>query len=428
MALRKTTFALALGVAVLAASRVEAQQAGSRPAQADIEAAQAILAVHALDGWLLHQNKGQNPIAEELVRPEGSPTRQWFYFIPASGQPSLLVHRSEVRSFEQVPGRKVEYTGFRDLRTGVQTLLRGSKRVAMEYAPDSRIPGLTRVDAATVALVKSAGVDIASSAELVQFTKALWGPEGRVAHYVAAHHLTKVREEVLDWLAEQVLAQRRVTERDVQEQILARYRIRGIETHAPPVVAAGENTADPNYAPSRTRARVINRGDLVLLELWGRLEGAERPIYANLSWVAFVGEEVPERYRSVFQVVARARDATVELVRERVAKRRAIRGFEADQKARSIIGEAGFADRFVHRTGHSLDTSLHGDGANLDDYESHDTRNLIPDAGFTVGTGIYVKGDFGVRSEVGVYVGREGVEVTSPAQRAITAILARPGA
>lgn len=389
----------------------------------DVEAAQAILAVQTLDGWLLHEHKGANPIALELVNPEGELERQWFYFIPAEGQPTALVHKSEAQAFEQVPGRKIEYGGYRDLKGGLRTVLKGAKRVAMEYAPESKIPSLTRVDAATVSLVKKQGVKITSSADLVQFTKSLWGPEGRVAHYVAVHHLTKIREEVLDWLAERMVAGKATTELDLQREILDRMKIRGVVAEEPPVVATGAHTADPTYQVSSRRASVIERDDLILLDLRGRLKDAERPIYANLTWMAYAGDEVPDRYAEVFDVVVRARDAAVDFIRERVQKRRAVKGFEADQRARAVIGEAGFADRFVHRTGHSLDTDLHGAGANLDDYETHDTRNLVQDTGFTVGPGVYVQDDFGVRSEIDLYIGRQGLEVTSPVQAEITPIL-----
>jgi hypothetical protein len=418
---RAVTAALAtLFVGLLAAPAPAATRPGTR---VDVEAAQAILAVQQLDGWLLAQSGSRNAIAAELVQPSGVPSRQWFYFIPAQGGPVALVHKSEVAAFDDVPGKKIEYAGVRDLRTGLRTMLKGTRRIAMEYAPASRIPSLTRVDAGTIALVVKQGIQIASSAELIQFTKSLWGPEGRVAHYVAMHHLARLKDAALEHLAAELKAGRRVSEHQLQQFLQSGYKMRGIEG-PPPIVAAGANTGDIQYTPSRERSAPIARGDLLLLDLSARVGDAERPIYARLAWVAYVGENVPERYVAVFRHVAAARDAAIRHIEERQAKRRVVKGYEADQQARSLIGRANLADKFVHRTGHSLDTSLFGDGANLDDYETHDTRSLVMGSGFTVGPGVYVRGDFGIRSVVNVYLGRKGLEVTGPAQQQITAVLA----
>ena len=401
------------------------QGGAHRGSRVDVEAAQAMLAVQGLDGWLLAQPAGaKNPIAAELVQPSGPPTRRWFYFIPRSGQPVALVHKSETADFDHVPGSKIEYTGYRDLTSGLRTVLRGAHRVAMEYAPKSGIPSLTRVDSGTVALVKHQGVRIASSAELVQFTKSLWGPRGRVAHYVAMHHLTRLKDQALAHLAAELRAGHSVTEYQLSQFIVHGYQVRGIEG-PPPVVAAGAHTANPHYLPGPDGSATIARGDLLLLDLAGRVTDADRPIYAQLAWMAYVGDSVPDRYARVFKTVAAARDAVVSFIDDRVSHRRVVKGFEADQRARAAVSAAGMGDKFVQRTGHSLDSSLFGDGANLDDYETHDTRTLVMGSGFTVGPGVYQRGDFGERSVVDLYIGRKGVEVTGPTQQEITAVLAQ---
>lgn len=408
---------LIVAVAVLVARPAAAQQT------LDIEAAQAILAVQNLDGWLLTDTAGNNPVARELVGAEGSPTRQWFYFVPAQGTPTAVVHKSEIGAFERVRGSKIEYSGFRDLRSSLRTLLGGSKRVAMEYAPSSRIASLTRVDDATIDIVRKLGVTVESSAELVQFTKSLWQPEGRVSHYVAMHHLARLKDRALQHIGKELAAGRQVSERDVQRLIEKGYAMRGISGPAP-VVASGNNTGDPRYRPSDEQSSPIEVGDLIVLDLSAQVDGAERPIFARLTWVAYAGESVPDRYSQVFGELVKARDAAVALIEARIGRRRIVKGYQADQAARSLLGRAGLADKFVHRTGHSLDTSLFGDGANLDDYETHDTRNLVMGSGFTVGPGVYVRGDFGMRSMVCVYIGRGGIEVTGPAQQSITPVLA----
>jgi Xaa-Pro aminopeptidase len=416
----RAAFILLIALAVTPASADDSELRS----RFDQEAVQGLLAVQRLDGWLLYDSKGTNPIATELVNPAGTTSRGWYYLIPADGQPTALVHKSEMSLFDKVPGTKIEYNGYRDLKDGLAKMLKGVKAVGMEYAPKSGIPSLTRVDAATIDLVKAQGVKIESSSGLVQFTKSLWGPDGRVSHYVTAHHLTKLRASALGFIRDQLAAGKPVTEYSVQKHIIEGYKIRGIDGPVP-IVAVNENTADPNYTPSAKSSSTIKDGDFVLLNLRAKLDTADRAIFADVTWVAYVGATVPDRYKKVFDIVAQARDAAIDHIRDRTERRRAVKGYEPDQKARNVIATAGYGDNFVHRTGHSLDSALEGDGANLDDYETHDTRNLVMGSGFTVEPGVYIKGDFGVRAGLNVFIGRDGVELTIPAQTEITAILAR---
>jgi len=391
----------------------------------DVEAAQAILAVQRLDGWLLAQTGSQNPVAADLVGPSGTTSLQWFYFIPAQGQPTALVHQSEAALFSDITGSTVQYTDSRDLKKKLRALLKGARKIAMESAPKSKIPALNRVDASTLRMVRAAGARVSSSAELVQFTKSLWGPGGRVAHYVAIHHLTRLKDAALAHLAAELRAGRTVTELDLQQLIAKGYEVRGLEG-PPPVVAAGANTADPQYVPTAQKWSPIKEGDLLILDLSARVAGSERPIYARLGWVAFVGDSVPEKFAQPFAEVAAARDAAIKFIDDRLQRKRVVKGFEVDRQARTALAAVkNTAGDFPHPLGHSLDSSLKGDGANLDDLETHDTRNLVMGAGFTVGPGAYTRGEFGVRSVVDVYLGRRGVEVTSPTQQQVTAVLAK---
>lgn len=416
------TAAAVAALATAPAAAAPAQPGATRP-RIDLDAVQGLLAVQRLDGWLLYDFRGQNPIAQELVSPEGHQTRRWFYFIPAEGQPVALVHKIEAANFARVPGRKIEYAGWRELDAGLRELLRGSRKVAMEYSPQGAIPALSRVDAGTFERVRRVGgVKIVSSADLVQYTKAIWGDAGRKAHAVAVHHLVQIRKEALAWLAREVRAGRDVTEWDLQQRMYRAYAVRGLEGE-PPIVAVNANAADPHYYPTREAAAHIREGDLLLVDMWAKSLDVDRGIYADMTWMAYVGSDVPNRYVRAFEVVAKARDATVAFIDGRIKRRRVVRGYEADQQARSIVAAAGFGDKFIHRTGHSIDTDVHGAGAHLDDYETHDTRPLVRGAGFSVEPGIYVRGDFGVRSEIDVYVGARGVEVTTPVQREIEALL-----
>ncbi len=394
--------------------------AGAKP-RVDVEAAQAILAVQRLDGWLLAQTGSQNPVAADLVGPSGTTSLQWFYLIPAQGETTALCHQSEAAQFTGTAGVVIDYTDNRDLKKKLRALLKGKRRVAMEHAAGSKIPALNRVDAATLRMVRAAGAKVSSSAELVQFTKSLWGPEGRVAHYLAIHHLTRLKDAALAHLAAELRAGRAVTELDLQQLIQKGYEVRGLEG-PPPIVAAGANTADPAYTPTAQKTSPIKEGELVLLDLSARVAGAERPIYARLGWVAYVGDSVPDNIAQPFAQVAAARDGAIKFVDERLQRKRVVKGFEVDRHARGALAAAKVGE-FPHPTGHSLDTSLKGDGANIDDLETKDTRNLVMGAGFTVGPGVYQKGAFGMRSVVDVYIGRRGVEVTSPTQQQVTAVL-----
>jgi Xaa-Pro aminopeptidase len=405
----------------------------SKGRKLDISAVQGLLAVQSLDGWLLYDRSGQNPIAHKLVAPIGSPSRAWFYWIPENGEPTALVHQSEAASFAHLAGKRVTYAGYRDLGKQLKALLgtgpvkKGAKAkkltIAMEYSPGGQVPSMSKVDAGTIELVKGLGVTIKSSEGLVQFTKALWGPEGRVQHYIAVHHLTELRKDALAWLARQISEGKKVTELDVQQRIVRGMQVRDIEG-PPPVVAAGAHTADPYYVPTSDRSAEIKQGDLVLVSLAARTT-TEDGIYAAATWVAYVGATVPERMASAFEVVALARDEAIALITDRTKRRRAVRGSDVDQAARKFIEKANLGDRFVHRTGHALDTDLQGAAADIDDYEVKDNRNLVVGSGFTIGPGVYFDGEYGVRAEVSAYLALGGLEVTTPKQEQIEALLAK---
>jgi Xaa-Pro aminopeptidase len=289
----------------------------------------------------------------------------------------------------------------------------------MEYSAGAALPVLSRIDAGTLEQVKRLRVEIVSSAELVQAARSRWGKEGRSSHYVAVHHLTALRDDALKFIQREVRAGRRVTEWDVQQRIVQGYVSRGLEGD-PPIVASGANTANPHYEPSQTGAREIRPGDLVLIDLWARQANLPRAIYADMTWMAFVGDALPRRYAEAFALVARARDEAVAMVRKRLEEKRPVRGYEVDQVARDVIAKGGMGDRFIHRTGHSIDTRVHGDGANLDDFETHDTRSLIMGVGFSVEPGVYIPGEFGIRSEIDCHVTPQGLEITTPVQKEIS--------
>ncbi|MBA3453882.1 MAG: aminopeptidase P family protein [Deltaproteobacteria bacterium] len=389
----------------------------------DLTAVQGLLAVQRLDGWLLFDRDGENPIASRLVAPEGHPTRPWFYFLPAKGPPLALVHSSEQRSFDHLPGKKLTYVGYRDLDKQLKVLLKGARSVALEYSPKAAVPSISRVDAGTVERIRAAGVQVRSSETLVQFTKAIWGDAGRTAHFVAVHHLMELRKDALAFAAKSLQTGQAITEYDLQQRLVRGMTMRGLAS-TPPVVAAGANTADPYYVPNAAKAAPIRRGDVIVISLAAKVDKPEG-IWAAHTWVAVADNAAAEPVRKAFEAASLARDQALALITDRSRKHRPITGAGVDDATRAFIKKAGYADNVMHRTGHSLDNDLQGGGADLDNYEVRDTRILTPGTGFTVGPGLYFAGQFGVRTEVSVYLSPNGPEVTTPAQDDIELLLKR---
>jgi Xaa-Pro dipeptidase len=387
---------------------------------ADIATVQGLLAVQRLDGWLLFDRDGENPIAVRLVAPDGKPTRPWFYMIPARGNPVALVHSAEIRSFDHLPGTKLVYQGYRDLDKQLRTMLKGVKAVAVEYSAKAAVPSVSRVDAGTLEVIQAAGVQVKSSATLVQFTKAIWGDPGRAAHYVAVHHIVELRKEALAFVVKQLQSGAAVSEHDVQQRLVRGMAMRGL-VGAPPVVAAGANTADPYYVPSADKSAPIKRGDLVVISLAAKVDKPEG-IYAAQTWCAIADASVPEPIAKAFETSSLARDQATALIGDRARKHRPVTGAEVDNLTRAFIKKAGFADRIMHRTGHSIDSDLQGGGADLDDFEVKDSRILTPGTGFTVGPRLDFPGQFGVRAEVSVYLAPGGPEITTPVQEEVEAL------
>ncbi len=393
----------------------------SRVGLADIGVVQGLLAVQRLDGWLLYDRDGSNPIAVRLVAPDGHPQRAWFYMIPARGEPVALVHTSEARNFDHLPGKKLVYLGYRDLQKQLQTLLKGVKSVALEYSPKAAVPNVSRVDGGMLEVIRGAGVNVRSSDTLVQYTKAIWGDPGRTAHYTAVHHLIELRKEALALVTKRLQAHQPVTEYDVQQLLVHGIQVRGL-VGPPPVVAAGVNTADPYYVPTAAKTAQINQGDLIVISLALKVDKPEG-IYAAQTWCAVADKTVPDRIHQAFETVSLARDQALVLIADRSRKHRPVTGAEVDQATRGFLKKAGVADQVMHRTGHSIDSDLQGGGADLDDFEVKDTRVLVPGTGFTIGPGLDFPGQFGVRTEVSVYLSPNGPEVTTPAQDEVEALL-----
>jgi Xaa-Pro dipeptidase len=391
----------------------------------DLAAIQAMLAAEHLDGWLLYDFRGLNPIAVDVagVARQGGhlATRRWYYLVPATGEPRKLVHAIESHTLDHLPGAARRYAGRDELERGLADLLHDARTVAMEYSPRCAIPYVSRVDAGTVELIRSLGVTVVSSGDLVQRFSAVWDAEALSSHERASEKLYRIKDRAFELVARRALERVPATEYDIQQAMAQWFVEEGLVSDSAPNVSVGPNAGNPHYLPTAARSNAIVPEAIVLLDLWGKLD-QPRSVFADITWVAFTGARVPDREAAVFEVVRSARDAAVDLVQDAAARGVPVRGYEVDRAARRVLEQAGYARQILHRTGHSLGESVHGTGVNMDDFETHDDRRLLPGTGFTIEPGLYFP-DFGVRSEINLVMMAREARVTGPRQDEILALL-----
>jgi Xaa-Pro dipeptidase len=388
-----------------------------------------------LQGWLFYDFRRSDPLSYRILLLDQNKfaSRRWFYFVPAEGEPTKVVHRIEPEKLDSLPGRRLVYLRWQQLHAHLRDALSAAgaggdggarPKVAMQYSPMGDIPYVSRVDAGTVELVRSMGVEPATSAELVQRFEAVWTPEQKETHDRAADNIHNIILEAFGEIGRRVRAGQETTEYDIQQFIMRRFEEEGMTSDgAPPIVAVNANSASPHYGPTREVHSPVRRGDFVLLDVWAKLK---RPgaVYADQTWTGYVGERVPEEHARVFEVVSGARDAAVEFLREQVRAGNYVKGGEIDDVSRGVIERAGFGEQFVTRTGHSIGEEVHGNGANIDNLETPDGRRIAPHTCFSIEPGVYQEGRFGVRSEIDVYVSDGDIEVTGrPIQTEVVAIL-----
>jgi len=388
----------------------------------NLETIQGSLKELGLPAWLLYDFHGSNPIARHVagIGPERLVTRRWFGLVPAIGEPVWLHHAIEAHLFADLPGRRIAFVGYRELNERLREILKGLDRVAMEYVPLGAIPYVSRVDAGTVEMVRAAGPSVVSSADLVQSCEARWSAEGLASHRRAAQGLREVLQATFQEVTARVSGGQEPTEYAIQQFMMEQFRARKMFAE-PPIVAVNAHAGNPHYEPTAKGSAPIRRGDLLLLDLWCREEN-EGSIWADITWMAYLGPKVPEKQREVWDIVAGARDAAVSFLKETVARGKPVHGSEVDEVTRDHIRQRGYAERFLHRTGHSIGFEVHGNGCNIDALETIDDRRLIPRTGFSIEPGIYLA-DFGIRSEIDVYMDERSVEVTTVVQDQIVPLL-----
>jgi len=370
------------------------------------ELSEALAAV-GVDGWLLFAFHGLNPVATRVLGLEGLNTRRLFVLLPREGEPVAVAHRIELSSVEGFPGRVLPYSRWQELHAALGSIVAG-RRLAMEISPEDAVPYLDRVPYGVIELLRRLGGTIVPSGPLVSRFAARWSVREAADHRFAAEVLAEVAQAELARAVREVDGG--LTESALQGRVVAAAQARGLVFDTLPIVGFGPNSANPHYEPHAGRDATLRPGEVVLLDLWaGR---SLTTVFADQTWMGFSGSRVPAKVQRVWEVVRGARDAAVAAVQGAAAAGRPIAGFEADRAARAVIEAAGLGDRFVHRTGHSIDRDLHGSGPHLDDYETHDDRRLVPGIGFSVEPGVYLAGEFGVRSEVNMHWGEAGPEVT----------------
>jgi Xaa-Pro aminopeptidase len=390
---------------------------------ANIQGIQNDLRAAKLDGWLFYDFRGRDPIAQHILNlPAGMRTRRWYYFVPAKGTPRKLVHKIESESLAALPGETLYYAGQDELRKNLKKMLGRARKVAMQYSPKNEIPYVAMVDAGTVELVRSAGPKVVSSADLVQKYEACWSAEQLESHLSAGVAIDHIVRGAFHHAANCVRGKKPLTEYDLKLWILREFESAGIWTEEGPDVAVNAHASDPHYGPTQESAAPIREGDLLLLDVWGKKK-TPGSVYYDITWMGYLGAKVPEKYAKIFSVVREARDKATELIRKRIAARKPLQGWQVDKAARSVIEKTGYGKYFFHRTGHSIGESVHGNGANMDGLETNDVRHLIPRTCNSIEPGIYLP-EFGVRSEVNVYIGDGEARVTGAVQNEILALLA----
>ena len=417
--MKRTSLILVITIACAIAALAQTAQ------ESRVAEIQAALQKAKLDGWLFYDFRGSDILAPRILntgRLSGS--RRWYYYVPATGEPTKIVHAIEQGQLDSLPGKKLIYREWQLINSNLkQAIVNGSAkpRIAMQYSPNNDVPYVARVDAGTIEMVRSLGIDIVTSADLVQQFEAVWTPEQLAMHKEAAEKLQKSLLEAFAEIKRRVNENVPMTELDIQKFMMQRLDANGVQPDSMNV-SVNAHAASPHYFPNERMNAPIKRGDLVLIDATTKLKKPKAPA-ADITWVGYVGETVPDEYVKVWNIVYQAQQAAFTFVRDSFRAGKVIKGADVDDVSRAVIRKSGYADQFLHRTGHSIGEEVHGNGANIDNLETRDTRTLIPRTAFSIEPGIYLEGKFGIRSEMDVYVSENDAIITAPHQTEIIAIM-----
>ncbi len=378
---------------------------------------QKALREEKLDGWLFFDHHQRDPLAYRVLGLDRQlvPTRRWYYLIPAEGEPRGLVHRIEPGVLDAIPGDKTPYSSWGEQTEGLKRILAGCRRVAMQYSPNCAVPYVSLVDGGTLELVRGLGVEVHSSANLMQLFEALWRQAQLDSHLEAGRRVDEIRRNAFLLIGNHLRDGAPIDEWDVKRFILGSFEQADLVTDHGPIVAVNANASNPHYEPTANQKQQVRQGDWVLIDLWAKLKQPDA-VYYDITWTGYCGREVLPEIQKIFDIVIGARDAAIRCVKEAVTGNKTLHGFEVDDAAREFIRSRGYGDYFFHRTGHSIGREVHGTGANMDNLETHDERRVIPWTCFSIEPGIYLT-EFGVRSEVDVFVGEQEAFVTGEIQR-----------
>jgi len=388
-----------------------------------IDEIQKALREENLDGWLFFDHHERDPLAYRVLglKPGRTVTRRWYYLIPAKGEPKGIVHAIESGVLAGLPGDIQTYSSWTTQTDGLKRLLTGCRRVAMQYSPNCAIPYVSLVDAGTVELVRGAGVEVVTSANLIQLFESRWSAEQLEMHLEAGRRVDKVRAAAFEKIASTLRSGGSITEWDVNRFIRDGFEKAGLVTDHGPIVGVNANMSNPHYEPTAEASQPIRPGDPVLIDMWAKLDRPNAVFY-DITWTGYCGATPPSALQNVFEVVRDARNRAIDRVKDAVSHKQTLHGFEVDDAARGFIREKGFGQYFIHRTGHSIGEEVHGTSANMDNLETHDERRIIPRTCFSIEPGVYLP-EFGIRSEVNMYVGENSAQVTGEIQDRLVALV-----
>jgi Xaa-Pro aminopeptidase len=383
----------------------------------EVNQIQSYLENQRIDGWLLYDFRGSNPYFWRIIGNRLSTTRQCFLFIPRIGEPQLIVHRIDKLLFAQFSDMILEFHSLAEQRAILSSLLENMRIIAMEYSENCVIPYVSRIDGGMLDYIRQHGIKVTSSADLFQYTFARWTPNEYQTHIRAAEIIGRIKDDAFELIRDQVKHGQHISELDVQQFILDQFHQNDLITDGSPIVAVNQNAGAPHYQPTQEIHTSIKPGDLILIDLWAREKG-ENTVFADITWMGYIGSRIPPKYTQVFNIVKSGREQAVEILHQASKHSRSLEGWQVDQVVRDTISSAGYGEYFIHRTGHSISPgpAVHGMGVNIDNYETHDTRKIMSNIGFSIEPGIYTE-QFGLRSEINVFIKENGEPtVTTPIQ------------